>query len=417
VPLTYVPGVGGENYTQVIDIAAHPSGRGYWVLLNDGYIGAYGEAPHYGHVYVGINKHMNGAMAVSIAPTHTGNGYWVAYSDGVIRGFGDAVPSYTVLPYTALTNYMINHGPSYKYIVAAFNPLGLEVLTAPSSAYAYVYRCRGIAGHPRQMGFVATDGSGQVFTYNGGWFGELTNRVYSPGAANQFSLWPKEYGTCIEYTQSGNGYWINFLSGHIAAFGDAVNQGTSYVYEGNSQLTMANLEQNSQFFKMMTHKIARDPDGTGFWVLVADGSVRHYNADWWGQPGWSNRQGYRWHEGNCLDYVYAVQDMLAWAGFTYFNSSNSDGTLALTGHDRPPVLGNLESTGIPTTTILDGDKWDKRTVMDCINELKNVTGYNFLLMTRGCQGLRVTICGGQGIKIILGTGFMLNMKRMELGIL
>ena len=26
---------------------------------------------------------------------------------------------------------------------------------------------------------------------------------------------------------------------------------------------------------------------------------------------------------------------------------------------RPPVLGNIESTGVPTTTVLQGDKWDK----------------------------------------------------------
>jgi len=383
VPLAYVPGINGENYTQVSDIAAHPSGRGYWVLTNDGYVRAYGAATFYGDGYVGVNTHMDGPTAISIAETFTGNGYWVAYSNGIIRGFGDASPSYVTLPYTALTNYMINHGPSYQYLIPDSNPLGLLVQTAPPSAYAHTYRCRGISGHPRQMGFVATDGSGQVFSYNGGWFGELTNRVFNPGAANQFFLWPKEYANCIEYTQSGNGYWINFLSGHIAAFGDAINQGTSYVYEGNSQLSASGLASDLQLYKMLTQKIARDPDGTGFWVLVADGSVLHYNADWWGQPGWANRQGYRWHDGNCTDYSRAVQDMLAWAGFTYYNSNSWDGSAYVTGHDRPPVLGNIESTGIPTTTVLDGDKWDKRTVMDCINELKNVTGYNFFIDDEG----------------------------------
>lgn len=382
VPLGYAAGINGANKVMVSDIAAHPSGRGYWVLLNDGTVHAYGDAVNYGYTYMGPNVLFDGATAISIAATHTGNGYWIGYTHGVVQGYGDASPNFVTLPYTAVTNYMINHGPSYRYFRPANNPFGFEIAIAPPSAYSIAYRCRGVAAHPSQMGFVATDGSGQVFSYNGGWFGELQNRTYNPGAGNQFQLWPLEYPGGIEYTQSGNGYWICFLSGHIAAFGDAINQGTSYVYEGNPQV-MDSTSEGINVFKMMTQRVCRDPDGTGFWVLVSNGSVLHYNADWWGQPGWSNRQGYRWHDGNAKDYRDIIFDLLAWSGFTYYNSSNWDGGPYSTGTDRPPVLGNIESTGIPTTTVLEGDKWDKRSAMDCINELKQVCGYSVFVDEEG----------------------------------
>jgi hypothetical protein len=87
------------------------------------------------------------------------------------------------------------------------------------------------------MGFWATDGSGQVFPYGAcEFFGELNYRTYNQGGSNEFKLNPSEWAVTIECTQSGNGYWLMFNSGHIAAYGDAINQGTAFIYESNSQL-------------------------------------------------------------------------------------------------------------------------------------------------------------------------------------
>lgn len=493
VPLGYSAGIGGHNNIHLVAIAAHPSGKGYWALANTGQVYSYGAATNHGEYYVGVHAYMDGAYATDIAATHTGNGYWVSFSDGSIYGFGDATPSYTYLPFTAITNYMINHGPRFLYLYPAANPVGFEVRYAASSAYSYSRRCTSIVGHPTKMGFWATDGSGQVFPYGAcEFFGELNYRTYNQGGSNEFKLNPSEWAVTIECTQSGNGYWLMFNSGHIAAYGDAINQGTAFIYEGNSQLgalPISSADQDWSFFRALAWNIARDPDGSGFWVLIADGSVMGYNADFWGQPSWKNRVGYRWHDGNAKDRSEIVKDLLAWSGFTYYDSSDPgssgtyatmasgatgsapwnissgvytlalqlDGNLVLykgllavydsntAGHTtqvtmktngdlvvteggvtlwssgtwmypgaslrlyaagqlaiadsdgeiirvlysseeedaRPPVLGNIESTGVPTTTVLQGDKWDKRTVIDCINELKQSVGYDFRIDEEG----------------------------------
>lgn len=493
VPIGYSGGINGGNNIHLVAIAAHPSGKGFWALANTGQVYSYGAASHHGELYVGCHPYMDGVFATDIASTHTGDGYWVSYSDGTIWGYGDATPSYTYLPFTSLTNYMINHGPDYLYLYPAANPFGFEVRYAPPAAYSYSRRCTSVVGHPTKMGFWATDGCGQVFPYGAcEYFGELKFRTYNEGGANEFRINPLEWAVTIETTQSGNGYWLMFNSGHIASFGDAINQGTSYIYPGNSQvgtLPTPTENQDWSFFRSLAWNIARDPDGTGFWVLIADGSVMAYNADWWGQPGWKNRQGFRWKDGNAKDRSEIVKDFLAWSGFTYFDSGDpgsagvyqslasgstvsapwsmtsgaytlalqNDGDLVLlksgvpvfrtntSGHtsqlkvkangeiavveggvtlwtagtwmypgaslrlyavgqlsvvdsggeiisviysseeedDRPPVLGNIESTGVPTTSILDGNKWDKRTVIDCINELKQSVGYDFRIDEEG----------------------------------
>lgn len=492
VPIGYSAGINGQNNIHLMSLAAHPSGKGFWTLDNTGSVHAYGTATHYGQVDVGCHPYCDGIRAMDITSTHTGNGYWVAYSNGVIHGFGDATPSYTVLPYTPITNYMNTYGPEYLYLYPDANPLGFVIQWAGPAAYDFLYRCTSIVGHPTKMGFWAADGSGQVFPYGDvGFFGELQNRWYNPGASDTFQLNPAEWTMQIEATASGNGYWLLFPSGHIAAFGDAINQGTSYIYEGNTQMGEIAAPSDNQdwsFFRGLAWGLARDPDGTGFWVLLADGSVMGYKAEFWGQPGWKNRVGYRWHDGNAKDESEIVKDLLAWAGFTYYNSTDplgggtvvtvpsgsvltepwslsaGDYQLSLSGGEfylkkgsaillqtgsggtvtsgvmqadgnfvvfagsdpifsfgtgvypgaylqlsaagqfavvdadgevvlvlyssdeedsRPPIYGNIESTGVPTTTTLSGDKWDKRTVLDCINELKEVVAYDLFVDEEG----------------------------------
>jgi len=386
VPLAYSAGIRGQNNIHLLSISAHPSGKGYWTLDNTGVVHAYGAAVHYGQVYVGCHPYNDGIKAVEIASTHTGNGYWVAYSNGVIHGFGDASPSYVVLPYTNVTNFMNAAPLNYIYLYPSGNPLGFDVGWTGPATYDTYFRCTSIVGHPTKMGFWAADGSGQVFPYGDvGFFGELQNRWFNPGMSNTFKIGPYEWTMQIETTQSGNGYWLMFPSGHIAAFGDAVGQGgTSYIYQHNTQMAEVSLPSANQdwsFFRALAWGISRDPDGSGFWVLIADGSVLGYDAQYWGQPGWKNRSGYRWHDGNTKDSSDIVKDLLAWAGFAYYSASLPPGPGGVTA--RPPINGNIESTGIPTTTVLKGDKWDKRSVIDCINELRQVTAYSTFVDEEG----------------------------------
>ncbi|NBR22235.1 MAG: hypothetical protein EBU08_00290 [Micrococcales bacterium] len=494
-----------------IAMAAHPSGEGYWIIDVTGTVYAFGAAQDHGSFpvpYRGETIPLLGVGAMDIASTHTGNGYWVLYSDGSVRGFGDATPTFAQVPMTAMTINMMNSGRGYKYLYYADNPLGIAAGEVSSAGYRWSRMGTAIASHPRKMGFWVTDGSGQIFTFGDvEFFGQLENRTYHPGGADSFSLEYNNWPHGLVSTKTGNGYWIAFTTGRIAAFGDAVNQGVNYVYESNPQITFV---ADGNFpdvtvFQQLVWDIARDPDGQGFWVLIANGSVRNYNAKYWGQPGWWGKSGFRWVQGNFKEYVDIVKDMLCWSGFTYYNSEiqsiinipvntflvsgdetppdwtptpvvhneivvddytlkmQTDGNLTLTNTatdtvvwqsntggnpgavalfqgdgnfviykgmdqitipdalwwtitegnfgarmilrydgyfgvmskqgadlwvgypgspdpiDRPSVLGNTESTGIFTDIELPGDKFDKRTALDCINEIKQVVGYNFFI--------------------------------------
>jgi uncharacterized protein YkwD len=70
----------------IVDIAATPSGNGYWLVASDGGIFAFGDARFAGSTgSLRLNQPI-----VGMAATPTGNGYWLVASDGGIFAFGDA---------------------------------------------------------------------------------------------------------------------------------------------------------------------------------------------------------------------------------------------------------------------------------------------------------------------------------------
>lgn len=68
----------------VVGMAATPDDGGYWIVTNDGYVAACGDAP-----YLGEQTTLN-APIVGIAATPDGGGYYLVASDGGIFTFGDA---------------------------------------------------------------------------------------------------------------------------------------------------------------------------------------------------------------------------------------------------------------------------------------------------------------------------------------
>ena len=70
----------------LLDIAATPTGGGYWLLSSDGGIFSFGDAGFHGSTgAMTLN-----APVVGMAPTPSGGGYWLVASDGGIFAFGDA---------------------------------------------------------------------------------------------------------------------------------------------------------------------------------------------------------------------------------------------------------------------------------------------------------------------------------------
>jgi hypothetical protein len=432
----------------IMDIAATPSGMGYWLIDRYGQVFAFGDAEYLGQTPLGsldilnnsngqwtwsgdntINFAISGKQAMAIAATPTGQGYWILFSDGHVYGFGDArfdkdgnaigqripdsqvnIPNWdwdtnmnpyrTILPPGPMTAPMEAQKVPYIVKVPERNALGYRLKEYPGSAYSWARRGTAICSHPKDIGFWATDGSGQVWAYgacesnssigpNRSALGDLTNRTYNEGSANSFSLELFDWPHSIESTASGKGYWIAFGSGKIAAFGDAVNQGPIDIYKDNPQIKIMyndDLGNDWTYERNQVLGLARnrapEGQGKGFWVLQADGKVRAYNADYWGQPGYYGWSGLRWHDGNINDYADIVKDLAAWCGFTAYDPSITVSD-DINIKNRPQVWGNIEFTGIYSDVKLPGDKWDKRTPIDCINEIKQIVGYNFWIEDDG----------------------------------
>ena len=68
------------------DVAATPSGQGYWVLSSSGGVYAFGSAKHYGS----LSRSGVGSAGVKIRSTPSGKGYWILAANGRIYPFGDA---------------------------------------------------------------------------------------------------------------------------------------------------------------------------------------------------------------------------------------------------------------------------------------------------------------------------------------
>jgi hypothetical protein len=348
------PGRGTYQKPTIVDLAAHPSGEGYWVLDNTGRVYNYGAAElHYGYhpgfrsIYPPYNAlpanlyyvtvpwtgMLFGGLSVtamSIAATYTGEGYWVLYSDGSIRGFGDAVingKSFWQTPLTNTSINMINNSSTFIFYYVSFgeNPYGFRK-SANFSNYEKSLRGTSITSHPNKIGFWVADGSGQVFSFGDAQnYGGLVNRVYngsasrSTGSGNSFRLRESDWPHGLTATKSGNGYWIAFASGKIASFGDAVAQGDGDIYEGSSRIDLAEQTDDWSFFRYLVWDVVRDPDGEGFWTLLSNGDVKAYKADFWGNPGWWGQDGVRWTLGNYQEYTDIVKDLLAWSGFTAYD--------------------------------------------------------------------------------------------------
>jgi len=67
---------------------ATPDGKGYWVLLSDGEVFAYGSAAYLGApTAAGLPA---SDPATAIFTTSDGAGYWVSSAAGAVYNFGDA---------------------------------------------------------------------------------------------------------------------------------------------------------------------------------------------------------------------------------------------------------------------------------------------------------------------------------------
>ena len=154
----------------LVGIASSRSGKGYWLLAQDGGIFSYGNAKFYGSTG---GMHLNQPV-VGIAATPSGGGYWLVASDGGIFAFGNAH----------------FHGST-----------GAMHLNSPIV---------GMASTPNGGGYWLVAADGGIFAFGNA-------RFY--GSTGGMALGSTVVG--MASTATGRGYWIAAADGRIFNFGDA----------------------------------------------------------------------------------------------------------------------------------------------------------------------------------------------------
>jgi hypothetical protein len=206
----------------VVAITAGANGDGYYVLRANGEVDAYG-ATSYGSL--SANGLPVGITAMGIALDATTGGYWILSSNGSVKAFN--APSYgeTLVPSGGWGQH----------------PAAVAIAAAPSGAGYYVLRANGA-----------------VYGYGVQSHGSLAGTLHYLTTAPVLAV-------AIAVDSATGGYWIATSTGGVAAF-DATGDGvpatpTHEKYNGNPVTALAAL-----------------PDGSGYYVLHANGEVNGFNA-------------------------------------------------------------------------------------------------------------------------------------------
>jgi len=169
----------------VVGIAETRDGGGYWIVTNDGYVAACGDAP-----YLGEQTTLN-APIVGIAATPDGGGYYLVASDGGVFTFGDA-------QFQGSTGSIQLNKPVI-----------------------------GITVDPASGGYwlVATDGG--IFAYNAPFLGSTGSMALNKSVVGMAAA------------SDGSGYWLVATDGGIFAYGVPFWGSTGSIHLNNPVVGMA----------------------------------------------------------------------------------------------------------------------------------------------------------------------------------
>ena len=199
----------------IVGMASTPSGKGYWLVADDGGIFTF-NAPYFGSLGA---RHLNSPI-VGMASTPTGKGYWLVAGDGGIFTFGDA-------KFYGSTGAMHLNSP-IKQIIAG--PLGKGYWLMATDGGVFTFGSAkfhgstggrrlnapivGMNATPSGGGYQLVASDGGVFTFgNAKFFGSTGNKHVSSPVVG------------IAGTSTGKGYWLATRAGGVYNFGDAKKQG------------------------------------------------------------------------------------------------------------------------------------------------------------------------------------------------
>jgi ribosomal protein L24E len=199
----------------IVGMASTKSGKGYWLVANDGGIFGF-NAPFFGSLGA---RHLNSPI-VGMAATPSGKGYWLVAGDGGVFTFGDA-------KFYGSTGGMHLNSP-IKQIIAGPRGKGYWLMATDGGVFTFgSAKFHGSTGSkrlnapivgmnatPTGGGYMLVASDGGVFTFGSAKFHGSTG-----------SMHVKSPVVGIAGTSTGGGYWLATRNGGVFNFGDAKKQG------------------------------------------------------------------------------------------------------------------------------------------------------------------------------------------------
>lgn len=228
---------------------------GYRLTAGDGKVSDHGNLSYCGDLSTSVLP----ASVVSMTSTPDKGGYWLLLADGAVYAFGDA-KWYGDLRGADWTGGPVPPGAPVVSIAASSDGKGYFVVAATGSVYAF-----GDADYHGSRGGKSTDGSVvgiAVDPATGGyWLVTSKGAVYAEDAPAWGSLSSRALASpivAIAPTSSGTGYLL------------VAKSGTVYSYSLSAHGTVIHKHTASAVIGIVTSS-----SGTGYWLASANGTVVH----------------------------------------------------------------------------------------------------------------------------------------------
>ena len=346
---------GFPNGSAVVGMAATPDDGGYWVVANDGYVAACGDAP-----YLGQQTTLN-APIVGIAATPDGGGYYLVASDGGIFAFGDTqfqgstgsiklnkpVVGMTVDPVTGGYRLVASDGGIFSYHAPFLGSTGSIKLNKPVV---------GMADASNGSGYWLVAADGGIFAYG----------VPFWGSTGSIHLNKPVVGMAAD--AASGGYWLVASDGGIFAY-------NAPFYGSTGSITL-----NKPIVGMEANGTA-----SGYRFVAADGGVFSYgSSNFYGTPTIGSAPGSAPSSSTCTNPSFSTSDPSGgenidpaggefwWVNNDAWSASHGPQTIYVCNQsswyatsDQPDVQGQVETypdteydiggrdNGLPTTPIGD----------------------------------------------------------------
>lgn len=377
----------------ITDIGSTSTGLGYWILKQDGSIFAYGDAGYYG----GSPALTGGDTISAFAPTATDLGYWlVSYNDGAVFAYGDAVyagggglstpvPEVTyqaeqasfTAPTVVENQFTGFQGSGY---LAFWKDSSQFIIFTVHANFGGQYKLRirysSTSGTDRTLTINADSPSTVSFPSSGAYdtFIELEEEVTLDVGENIIKLQGNDDDyvnlDSITVLDAGNGKAVDIAG--VGVDGYYILFSTQQVGDFGTAPSISLGEFPKAVLQDRIPRMAKPSDKRGFWLVGNDGGVFTFGElGFWGSlPGPFDLTGQV--DGNYLDYTDIIKQLLRWSGFAL-----NDG-----------VFGLMETTGAYNPEAFPEDTWDKKSIVDCINLIKEIVGYRFWCDEDGAANFR-----------------------------